>query len=288
MRREERDEAFERLLDDDAQAQPGALAEFVDGTREAFVGLPSEERSQQHLTAIVEAARSEAASAPLSAPAKRRSKRMISVILGTVAGKVAAAALGLGVATAAMASTNTLPAPAQDAVANAAQTVGVNLPGGNDEVAAEDEGSEPEQAKQGKQTAEAKKEAANAFTTAKKAWTACVSEAAPQHEGDEDFDPEAACGDKPRPQDFGLTETPEQAERGQQRAEDARNSAPNDDAPEGDDEAGENRPESDDASDQRDDRADGAEELGANHSGSGNAPEGVANGGGSNGSRGAR
>ncbi|HET8971252.1 MAG TPA: hypothetical protein VFN19_09350 [Candidatus Nanopelagicales bacterium] len=43
--------------------------------------------------------------------------------------------------------------------------------------------------------------AAREFVAAKKTWTACVAEAAPAHDGPGRFDPEAACGTKPRPHD---------------------------------------------------------------------------------------
>lgn len=47
------------------------------------------------------------------------------------------------------------------------------------------------------------RESARAFVSAKKEWTACVGEEAAAHEGPGRFDPEEACGDKPRPAHAG-------------------------------------------------------------------------------------
>lgn len=47
---------------------------------------------------------------------------------------------------------------------------------------------------------QARREAAMTFVDAMRAWTSCVSEAAPAHdESTGDFDPVAACGEKPAP-----------------------------------------------------------------------------------------
>lgn len=66
------------------------------------------------------------------------------------------------------------------------------------------------------ETADGKASAAAAYTDAVRAWTDCVAEAA-AGQGDAEtrttggFDPSDACGDHPRPADFGLTELPAQA-----------------------------------------------------------------------------
>ena len=86
------------------------------------------------------------------------------------------------------------------------------------------EGAEfPEEALEGHATAQAKQDAAEAFTTAMQDWADCVGTAAEAFEGGDDsgFDPVEACGDRPIPAEFGLTDLPTQAEAAAERAEDA-------------------------------------------------------------------
>lgn len=107
----------------------------------------------------------------------------------------------------------------------------------------------PDEATEGQQTAEEKQAAAEAYTTAVQDWTDCVSEHAAA-QGDEttsttgEFDPRSECDDRPTPQDFGLTEVPDQADQdGVENSEEGRENAPDDpeargDETRGDDESG--------------------------------------------------
>ncbi|MGH2663031.1 MAG: hypothetical protein ACRDH8_09570 [Actinomycetota bacterium] len=62
----------------------------------------------------------------------------------------------------------------------------------------------PAPAQAGMATAEANRARARAFVEAMQAWTGCVGEQAPLHdESTGEFDPQAACGPKPRPPHAG-------------------------------------------------------------------------------------
>jgi hypothetical protein len=115
-------------------------------------------------------------------------------------------------ATTGAAFAGSLPAPAQSLAASVLERVGLDV-----------------QAEAEQERAEARHAAAMAYAEAVQAWTDCVAEAA-SSQGDESartkpFDPERACGEHPRPQDFGLAasveleDLPEEAQAGQARAE---------------------------------------------------------------------
>jgi hypothetical protein len=67
----------------------------------------------------------------------------------------------------------------------------------------------PDEAEAGQARAEANRQAAEEFTAAMQAWTDCVADAAPESDTEE-FDPVAACGERPMPS---------QADEGRARAE---------------------------------------------------------------------
>ncbi len=115
-----------------------------------------------------------------------------------------------------------------------------------DEVEGE-ESDLPQEAEDGQATAQQKREGAEGYTAAVREWTTCVKEAAEAQGSDETrteeaFDPKAACGERPQPQNFGLTEVPDQAseegkqhsEEGQQKGSDVRTEHQPDDAPDQD------------------------------------------------------
>lgn len=124
----------------------------------------------------------------------------------------------------------------------------VDVPGlpDNDPPAAEESangenGELPDDAVEGQETAEEKRQAAEDYTTAVRDWTDCVTENAAA-QGDEttrttgEFDPAEECGDRPSPEDFGLTEVPDQAdEEGVENSEEGRENAPDDPGTSGDD-----------------------------------------------------
>jgi hypothetical protein len=166
------------------------VAELVGETRRVFAASVDADVRTRHLAAMAHA-RSDAAS-----PEPRRAywNRRPPARAKSVA-KVGALATGLVlVAGSAMAATGTLPEPAQRGIARVVRTVGLRIPGDVEKKA------KPDTDKVRPETPAAQNRArAKAFTDAKKAWTRCVAAAAPAHVGPEPFDPEEACGPKPRP-----------------------------------------------------------------------------------------
>lgn len=185
------DRDIDRILSGSiAPADPrlGSLSAFTEVMRETFATAPSNEVSQRHLAAMGEAF----VPGPAWRKAPRRRRKLVAA---------AAAALTVVGASAALAATGNL-GPLQDGVANVADNVGLEIPGGQDALPpghAEDKATE---------RAQTNRETAKSYVDAKTAWTACVAEAAPQHEGEEAFDPEAACGPKPNVKDFKPENTP--------------------------------------------------------------------------------
>jgi hypothetical protein len=173
----------------------GPLSRALGDLRDTYAGKPSADVRSAHLARMAAALEE----APGVEPSRARRRRF------GFAARVGAATAGIVlIAGGAMAATGALPDSVQDAVAGAASVVGLDIPGGEDE-------STPAPGQPSNPTAADNKARADAYTTAKQEWTACVAEAAPAHEGPGPFDPEEACGPKPQP-------SPAQQAPGQQTA----------------------------------------------------------------------
>lgn len=238
-RRTNRDEAVEAVLQGEQPAgedELGSVAEFVGDLRATYQAGPAPVRSPE-LTAFMEAPALDAQDVmePTWRTRLGRSKaKMLSGLSGflaTVTGKVV---LGGAVAAASVGGLH-----AGDVV---------DVPGlpDNDRPAAEESangenGDLPDEAVEGQETADEKRTAAEEYTDAVQAWTDCVSENAAA-QGDDttrttgEFDPRGDCGDRPSPEDFGLTEAPDQADdEGVENSEEGRENAPDDPGTPGDD-----------------------------------------------------
>ncbi len=123
-----------------ADPKDDRLAAFFDEARAEFVETPAQGLERRHLAAMVEAFE---ASDLVHSNAPRR-KSLMSRILAIGAAKVLAVGMAALIATGtALAAAGSLPDPAQDAVANTVDNVGLNIPGGDDEnEAAENEEQE--------------------------------------------------------------------------------------------------------------------------------------------------
>jgi hypothetical protein len=140
--RHESDERIDHLLSGTAPADEPVgehLTRFVEDVRSGFVTAAPAELERMHLAAIVKEAQG-LTSAPAdvtSGPRSRtRRKSMLSTLFASLGVKVAAAATAAVVtAGGAAAATGALPDPVQQAVANAAEKVGVSLPNPEDEKA---------------------------------------------------------------------------------------------------------------------------------------------------------
>lgn len=107
----ERDELFE-------------IRDFVRTAAAMNRAVPSERTAQAHIAAIVETARLEPISPPPPSPRSSRMRSMFrSKLFKTFAGAIVAV-LAMG----GLAAAQTLPDPAQDAVASVAQKVGIGIP----------------------------------------------------------------------------------------------------------------------------------------------------------------
>ena len=159
------------------------LVAFVRDVRETYSRAPDPSTQARHLRAMAE----EFTARPAAAPAR---KPRVPV------GRAVAAALvgSLLVAGSALAATGHLPAPAQNAVSDAAKVVGLTLPAPH--------ATGKSHGDAGKARAVANKARAKAFTDAKKSWTQCVASKASEQAGTGPFDPQAACGPKPSSQEF--------------------------------------------------------------------------------------
>lgn len=164
---------------------------------------------------------------------------LISGITAKLAGAGIAAKAGLGLTMAAASVTGAgaagvLPETVHSTVSNAVATVTpFEFPGPSDDeaVAASDDASDqdastgdgetlPEEAVAGKETADQKRSAAEAYAAAVREWTACVAGNAGAHGDDQSgddtrqpgaFDPREGCDERPDPSDYGLTTVPDQA-----------------------------------------------------------------------------
>jgi hypothetical protein len=198
MRHDERSDSLTAALEGDPR-----LAAFADDLRREFSTPPAPEVADRHLSAIVEVSQGlQGTVVPI------RRKNMISTILGTLAGKVAAAALGLTVATGAAASAGVLPDAAQDAVAKAAAKVGFTLPSSaGDEVEATEaeatevedgdngeNGQNPTTAEEGKRVDGAVRDVAQDDSLEGREKGEAVSETAPQNRQDADRRPSTPAG----------------------------------------------------------------------------------------------
>lgn len=211
------EEASEAILSGKTPGSDPELAAFVNDVRSVFADAPAPQRSPE-LSAFMSAPLLDAP-APEAVPWRdrinRRKARMLSGVatfVGTLTGKVV---LGGAVAAASVGGLH------------AADVVDVPGLPRNDPPAVEEHDGEakgdeelPEEAVAGQQTAEEKKAAAKAYTDAVREWTDCVSQNAADR-GDtqsdestrttEAFDPREGCEPRPQPENFGLTEAPDQA-----------------------------------------------------------------------------
>jgi len=113
------------------------LRDFVRTAAAATRTQPSVGAERRHLAAIAEATRLE----PLSAPAPRsRSNVMVGSILRSKTFKALAGAVAAVVAMGGLAAAQTLPGPAQDAMAEVAERVGIDLPHANEKRGADHDG----------------------------------------------------------------------------------------------------------------------------------------------------
>jgi hypothetical protein len=119
MRRGLTDAQVERVLSGRGGDEPelAGVAGVIEELRAAYVQAPPTEVRTAHLAAMAEALR--------SAPARPRRRRFAFKVAVATGALVLAGGSALAVGGA-------LPRPAQDAVADAARTVGLDLPGGRD------------------------------------------------------------------------------------------------------------------------------------------------------------
>jgi hypothetical protein len=120
--------------------QDDRLSVFFEEARTAFVRPPSAAVEQRHLAAMVGAFEAPDVS---TAPRRKRLMKRIAAI-----GAVKALAIGVVALVAsgsALAAAGSLPDPAQDAVANTVENVGLNIPGGDDETQVADNEEQEEQ-----------------------------------------------------------------------------------------------------------------------------------------------
>lgn len=145
----------------------------------------------------------------MTRPGRKRSSMMsaLSGFVGTLTGKLV---LGTAVTAASVGGLH-----AADVV-EAPVLPDTNAPVERPEPGTTPDGDEAGAATEGKQTADANRSAADAYSDAAQEWTDCVTDAA-SAQGDEQtrttggFDPRADCGDHPEPADFGLNDLPAQA-----------------------------------------------------------------------------
>jgi hypothetical protein len=131
---------LERLLAGRAPADEDTLglSRFAEDLRAAFVTAPATEVEEQHLAAMVDAARlhpdqTQPSAVPVFAGLAAllttwRRKVVLSGFFGTLTAKIVAGTVVATAATGGLAAGNLLPAPVQQAVAGAAGAVGIDLP----------------------------------------------------------------------------------------------------------------------------------------------------------------
>ncbi len=253
-RRTNRDENVEAILrGDEPTSDLAGVAAFVGELRATYHEGSDLVRTPE-LEAFMEAPALEAQAVLQPTWRQRLERRRIRMLSGlsgflaTVTGKVvltgavAAASVG-GLHAGDVVDVPGLPDNDPTAVEQAEN--GNDADGQNDDL--------PDDAVEGQQTAEEKQAAAEAYTTAVRDWTDCVSENAAA-QGDEttsttgEFDPRSECDDRPTPQDFGLTEVPDQADQeGVENGEEGRENVPDDPATQGEDDPTGNSERGDDA-----------------------------------------
>jgi hypothetical protein len=108
------------------------LAGFLRATKAVAYASPSAATEQRHLAAIAEAAALAEHGVDGRFAPPRRSNVMVATILRSKLFKATAGAVAAVLATGGLAAANTLPGPAQDAVAFVAGTVGIDLPHADD------------------------------------------------------------------------------------------------------------------------------------------------------------
>jgi hypothetical protein len=114
------------------------LAVFARDAQAALSSVPAEATRQAHLAAMTEVAEKlegapVAAGTPAVGPSRiRRWKLVLTQRLATLTAKVAATGVALVAATGGLAAAGALPEPAQNALANAAEKAGFELPRGDE------------------------------------------------------------------------------------------------------------------------------------------------------------
>lgn len=136
-----RDDEIDRLVD--GRIPGGAalddLAAFASAMRDELITAPDAAIECSHLAKISETLRDEGTGlVPASVGSPKRRSAMLSTIVGSLAAKVAAAAVAVLAAGSGLAATGNLPAAAQEAVASAADRIGLSLPDADEDEAAEE------------------------------------------------------------------------------------------------------------------------------------------------------
>ena len=135
-----RDEELDQVLAGSYDGEDPALddlAVFARDAQAALSGVPAEATRQAHLAAMTEVAEKlegapVAAGTPAVGPSRiRRRKLLLTQRLATLTAKVAVTGLALAV-TGGLAAAGALPEPAQNALANAAEKAGFELPRANE------------------------------------------------------------------------------------------------------------------------------------------------------------
>jgi hypothetical protein len=135
-----RDEELDQVLAGSYDGEDPALddlAVFARDAQAALSGVPAEATRQAHLAAMTEVAEKlegapVAAGTPAVGPSRiRRWKLVLTQRLATLTAKVAVTGVALA-ATGGLAAAGALPDPAQNALANAAEKVGFELPRGDE------------------------------------------------------------------------------------------------------------------------------------------------------------
>lgn len=136
-----RDEELDQVLAGSYDGEDPALddlAVFSRDAQAALSGVPGVATRRAHLAAMAEVAEKldggpVAASTPVADRFRiRRWKLVLAQLLATLTAKVAVTGVAVAAATGGLAATGALPEAAQDALANAAAKVGIELPGGDE------------------------------------------------------------------------------------------------------------------------------------------------------------
>jgi hypothetical protein len=141
------DRDLDRLLagkaPDGGDPVDGELAAFAEEVRTAFLAQPAAQTERRHLAAALEVSRLDAdkghpgvrtagnAHGPdpqASGPPRWRRRTVLSSLFASLFAKIAAVAIAAAAATGGLAAAGALPGPAQQAVSQAASTVGIHVP----------------------------------------------------------------------------------------------------------------------------------------------------------------